>query len=455
MKKLGLMRCALEMAFCALTAYFFQFPILFIIRFLCIWLVVQLMVGRFQNKCLLVWDEIKLMLIAYAGTFLLTVILLLPFHPINWMKILMVFLMLCLDFLFGLAVNKYLHHALWDHVSHKALIIGDGKTAEELYTVCATNRFSLLNAVGFVHPQPGRPECKMEVTPPGEKTVWPLEDLDKVIEEEDIDTVLFASRSLSARKMQEIYNHIADRIKTIKYLPNIEGPVTFASRVEDFDGMLMISTAQQDASMLSRCAKRVIDICSTIPGLLILAPLTVFVYISNRKNGDTDPIFFVQERIGKDGKLFKMYKFRTMVVGAEQKLKELMEKDPAIREEYQKNKKLKDDPRVTKAGKMLRALSLDEFPQFINVLKGEMALVGPRPYLPGEKEEMGEVYNEVIALKPGVTGMWQTHGRSETDFEERLKLDSYYYRNWNLWLDITLLIRTVKNIFSKDSNDAY
>ncbi len=161
-----------------------------------------------------------------------------------------------------------------------------------------------------------------------------------------------------------------------------------------------------------------------------------------RKHG----LFFTQDRIGKDGKSIKIYKYRSMVTGADKILEEMMAKDEKIREEYEKNKKLKDDPRITKVGEFLRRTSLDEFPQFINVLKGEMSFVGPRPYLPREKKDMGEYYGKIIKSKPGITGMWQTHGRSETDFEERLELDEYYYRNWSLWLDIVIIIKTIKNV---------
>ena len=143
-----------------------------------------------------------------------------------------------------------------------------------------------------------------------------------------------------------------------------------------------------------------------------------------------------------------------MVENAEAKLEELMRTDPAIREEYLTNKKLVNDPRITKAGKFLRRTSLDEFPQFINVIKGEMSLIGPRPYLPREKEDMGDFYHTIIQMKPGLTGMWQTHGRSDTDFVTRLSLDDYYFRNYSLWLDITILIRTVKTILGGKDESA-
>lgn len=174
--------------------------------------------------------------------------------------------------------------------------------------------------------------------------------------------------------------------------------------------------------------KRFIDICAGVAGMCVLIPLTVILYIVKVMDKDKGPLFFSQDRIGKNGKLFKMYKFRTMVVGADDVLKELLSKDEEARKEYAKNKKLKDDPRVTKIGKFLRSTSLDEFPQFFNVLKGDMSLVGPRPYLPREEDDMGYYYYYITQCKPGITGLWQVSGRSELCFEERLDLDLEYYK---------------------------
>lgn len=221
---------------------------------------------------------------------------------------------------------------------------------------------------------------------------------------------------------------------------NSPGKKQFVEKIGDYT---VLTTSINYASLNELFLKRVFDI---VCGLLLLIPLTIFVFIKNRKEGDKGPIFFTQNRIGKNGKEFKMFKYRTMVIGADKILEELMEKDPAIREEYTKNKKLVNDPRITSAGKFLREKSLDEFPQFINVLLGQMSLIGPRPYLPRERDDMGNYYYDVIACKPGITGMWQSHGRSDVDFEHRLLLDEYYYRNWSFWLDVTLLFKTIKQV---------
>ncbi len=196
--------------------------------------------------------------------------------------------------------------------------------------------------------------------------------------------------------------------------------------------------------------KRMLDIFGGICGVVMLIPLTIGVWIANKLSKDKGPIFYTQERIGQNGKIFKMYKYRSMVVGADEKLKEYLENNVGAREEYKKFKKLKNDPRVTKIGKFIRKTSLDEFPQFINVLKGEMSLVGPRPYLPREKEEINGFFKYITACKPGITGLWQTRGRSNTTFTDRLTMDMEYYYNHELKMDIKLIYKTVRNVVKKE-----
>lgn len=197
--------------------------------------------------------------------------------------------------------------------------------------------------------------------------------------------------------------------------------------------------------------KRVIDIFAGVAGMCILIPLTIILYIVKILDKDDGPLFFSQDRIGKDGKLFKMYKFRTMIVGADAVLEKILKEDAEARKEYEKNKKLKDDPRITKIGKFLRSTSLDEFPQFINVLKGDMSLVGPRPYLPREEEDMGYYYYYITKCKPGITGLWQVSGRSELCFDECLELDLEYYReDAGVLSDLGLAAKTVVKTIKKE-----
>ncbi len=187
--------------------------------------------------------------------------------------------------------------------------------------------------------------------------------------------------------------------------------------------------------------KRLFDIVCSLIGCVLLIPITIFVKISYMLTGDFHTIFYSHERIGKNGKLFKLYKFRTMVPNADDVLKELL-KDPKVEKKYNVNKKLKNDPRITKMGKYVRKFSIDETPQFINILLGHMAMIGNRPYLPREKKDMGKYYAEIVMSKPGLTGYWQTAGRNNVDFNSRLKLESYYSKHMSLWFDIKIFFKT-------------
>ena len=213
---------------------------------------------------------------------------------------------------------------------------------------------------------------------------------------------------------------------------------------------MLLDTTHFIGRQLSFFVKRIVDIIGSIVGIAILVPLTIVVWVGNRLCGDKGPVFYVQERIGKNGEEFKMYKFRSMVIGADDILKELLENNEEVRNEYSKYKKLKNDPRVTKMGEFLRRTSLDEFPQFINVLKGEMSIVGPRAYLFREKEDMGEAYECIVKCKPGITGLWQVSGRSDVSFKNRLNMDIEYFETHNLGLDMEILFKTVATVLNKE-----
>ena len=197
---------------------------------------------------------------------------------------------------------------------------------------------------------------------------------------------------------------------------------------------------------IEKALKRFIDIIGSIVGIILLIPLSIGIKIANIKAKDYGTLFYKQKRIGKNGKEFTLYKYRSMVIDADEKLDRYLEENEEARKEYSTYKKLKDDPRITKVGHFIRNTSLDEFPQFLNVLKGDMSLVGPRPYLPKEKRDMGRLYHTIVRSKPGVTGMWQVSGRSEITFEDRMNMDIEYYYNWSLKTDLKLLFKTVKQV---------
>ena len=441
MTKIGILNASLELLFVLLILMLFPIRGVLVCKLAIVYIVVQFALGRYRDKSLLLWDEIRLLILSHTVFFVIGLLL----FPINLANVLLFGLMTFIYFCFAVLCNRYTRIIFRKYFKKNTVIIGAGKTAKSLGTVCEGNRFALTDVKAYINCNNSNffRDINQTIVLTGEN-VKPLSELEKIIEEENIELVFLAIPEMGKHDMNLIYRRIADKVKTIKFLPRVEGLITFDTKVEDYDGLLVTSTSRGTIRTLPKLAKRIMDVLGSLVGILTLIPLSIYVYYKNRKEGDKDPIFFTQQRIGKNGKPFKIYKFRTMVPNAEQVLEDLMEKDPAVKKEYLTNKKLENDPRITKAGKMLREKSLDEFPQFINVLRGEMSIVGPRPYLLREKEDMGYAYKSIINCKPGVTGMWQTHGRSDVSFEERLELDDYYYRNWNFWLDVTLLVKTVK-----------
>ena len=203
--------------------------------------------------------------------------------------------------------------------------------------------------------------------------------------------------------------------------------------------------------MLYRFCKRLFDVICGLIGLVFLIPITLIVKIAYMCTGDFHRIFYVQERIGRKGKMFKIVKYRTMVVNAEEELERLLKKSAKIRAEYENNKKITDDPRITKAGKVVRWFSIDEMPQFINVLFGQMSVVGNRPYLPGEKKDIGKYFDRIVKTKPGITGLWQVSGHNEVSFKSRVELEATYSDIAGFGTDFRIIGRTFKAVFWKQS----
>lgn len=203
--------------------------------------------------------------------------------------------------------------------------------------------------------------------------------------------------------------------------------------------------------VLYKFTKRIIDIIGSIIGILILIPTTLIIYLARKVlKEDKGPLFYEQLRYGKNGKVFRLYKFRSMCIGADKKLKEYLENNDEAREEFEKTHKLQNDPRITKIGNFLRKSSLDELPQMINILKGDMSFVGPRPVVEKEVEEYGTNKDKFLSVRPGLTGYWQVNGRSNTTYEERRKMELYYVANCSLWLDIKIFFKTFITVFKKE-----
>ena len=234
--------------------------------------------------------------------------------------------------------------------------------------------------------------------------------------------------------MRDIFPHML-------FVLNTSAFGTLWSGTIDLHGTLAVSTDYRLLNKNERAIKYVIDKFLSI--LLLIFSWPIFLILMLLVKLDSKgPAIYSQKRLGLNGQEFDSYKFRTMYLNAEEKLVELLAEDPEAAQEYKHYHKLTNDPRVTKVGRFLRRYSLDEFPQLINVLKGDMNLIGPRSYLPRELPDMGQHARIILKVKPGLTGWWQVMGRNATSFEERLLLDEYYISNWSIWLDIFIVLKT-------------
>jgi undecaprenyl-phosphate galactose phosphotransferase len=237
-----------------------------------------------------------------------------------------------------------------------------------------------------------------------------------------------------------------DIISPLKGLPINNTRVThFFSR-----DLLSLRIHNNLARPIPQLCKRAFDVLAAGLLLLLVAPLMVLI-AAKLRYVDKGPAFFAHTRVGRGGQLFKCYKFRTMVPNAKEVLDSLLANDPAARAEWERDFKLRNDPRITPLGRFLRKTSLDELPQLLNVVRGEMSLVGPRPVIPSELSRYGEAKVYYLQVRPGLTGLWQISGRNDVDYERRVALDAWYVRNWTLWYDVLILFKTLLIVPSRSS----
>ncbi len=260
-----------------------------------------------------------------------------------------------------------------------------------------------------------------------------------------IDTVILAMPHTRREKLAGIVSWASLGFRHVTVIPNLDGITNSAVIARDIGGTFGVEIRHNLLDPSVRRFKRALDLAATLAGGVFILPLiaVISLLIFLESGG---PVFYRAKRMGRDGKLFSCIKFRTMALDAEAALERLLEENPQAREEYATYHKLRYDPRVTRVGRFLRKASLDELPQLWNVIQGNMSLVGPRPYLPRESDDIGDTQSEILRVYPGITGPWQVDGRNHTSFAERVGMDAYYVRNWSIWLDLVILVRTVKAV---------
>jgi lipopolysaccharide/colanic/teichoic acid biosynthesis glycosyltransferase len=258
----------------------------------------------------------------------------------------------------------------------------------------------------------------------------------------NIRYAVMAMPGVESERLVQITEQVGGAFSHVLLIPDLFGFASLGVPARDLAGVLGLEVRQQLLLSGPRIAKRVIDLMLTIAGCLFIWPvlLTIGILV---KLDSAGPIFYRQDRLGRDGRRFRAVKFRTMHGDGEKRLAEVLAKNPRLKAEYDQYHKLSRDPRVTRIGRVLRKYSMDELPQLFNVIAGDMSLVGPRPYLEREVPEMNHQEAIILRALPGITGMWQVSERNATTFEERLKMDVFYVRNWSPWLDVYLLARTL------------
>ncbi len=263
-----------------------------------------------------------------------------------------------------------------------------------------------------------------------------------------VDTAVFAMPHIRRERLAKFVGQASRCFARVVVIPNLGGVTNSAVTARNLAGTFGVEITYNLLNPWALRSKRVLDLVATICGGALILPLigvlSVLVWLESG-----GPVFYRDRRLGQDEVPFACLKFRTMLPDAEALLHRILAENAEMREQYLIYHKLLDDPRVTRVGRFMRRTSLDELPQLWNVLRGEMSLVGPRPYLPRESADIGATQAEILRVPPGMTGPWQVSGRNHTSFDGRVQMDAHYVRDWSVWLDLVLLARTVKTVLSK------
>ena len=331
-------------------------------------------------------------------------------------------------------------------ISEPVLLMGGGENADIILEHLRIDMGIPYRFIGYLEDGSANP-----VRVPPLLNLGTFAEAASVIRETGVQKVLVIASGLSRERIQDIVYELQPLVRNVSVIPDVETLPFLTVDIESLiDGrMVMFRMRNNLRNKWNRAFKFIFDWCATLLGSILISPVMLGIALWIWKDSP-GPVIFKHKRIGQYGKEFECYKFRTMCVDAKEKLEELLEADPEAKKEWEENYKLKNDPRVTRSGKFLRRTSLDELPQIFNVLKGEMSLVGPRPIVAEEIRYYGKFIEDYYMVRPGITGMWQTGGRNDTGYEQRVRMDSWYVRNWDFWFDIVLLWRTLKVVIKGD-----
>lgn len=326
------------------------------------------------------------------------------------------------------------------------LLVGAGKTAQLYLQALKANPFAHHHIIGCLDDNAEAPAVSAAVP-----CLGGFLDIEQVIRETGVTHVVVCAPGLPANELVQLINRLEVLVHNVRFVPDLLGVPANNLSIADGSGrnMLVLNVKNNLARYYYRWIKRCFDIivilvCSP---LLLLGCLCIALMVRLDSKG---PVFFAHQRVGRYGRSFACYKFRSMVVDSKERLEAYLATHPEAEAEWKREFKLKEDPRITRIGKFLRKTSLDELPQLWNVLKGDMSLVGPRPIVAEEVSKYGIYIDDYYLVRPGITGIWQVNGRSNTTYEERVQMDSWYVHNWSVWIDVVYLIKTVLVVLKRE-----
>ena len=319
----------------------------------------------------------------------------------------------------------------------RVLVVGAGEVGRRVGEALREHRWAGLELVGFIDDDPS----KQEDDRLGRPVLGGLEEATEIVRVEEVDEVIVALPSRAQSKIEELVVGLQAFPVNVRLVPDVFSMVFIRASLEDFSGIPLIGLREPVIEGLDRATKRIFDVVTGGLLLVVTAPAMALTALVIRLDSP-GAVIFRQQRVGENGRLFEMLKFRTMVAGAQDEERALaMASEGAGPPLFHKRP---DDPRVTRVGRFLRRWSLDELPQLLNVLRGEMSLVGPRPELPWLVEQYEPWQRKRFAVPQGMTGWWQVNGRSgRADHDLRVEDDLYYIRNWSIWLDVRILWMTL------------
>lgn len=388
------------------------------------------------QKNLRLLDEINRLIIAHAVTFLAFAgALYFSFREISRMQMLTFALFSMLLLITYHLVFRFFLYLYGDkrYGTRRVLIVGAGSVGREIAKMVTENSWTGLKFIGFLDDNP-------QVNTIGYSYLGALKQVTQVVQEQRINEVILTLPRDAHTKLANLVAilHAFDLKVNVRVVPDFFDLVFLRSVVEDFGGMPMVTLREPALDPLQRLLKRSFDLVVGSLGLILALPLMGMI-ASAIKSDSSGPIIFTQQRVGENGRLFKIYKFRTMISDTEAKQGETRQKTLGRRLIH----KISNDPRITRVGRYLRRTSLDELPQLINILKGEMSLVGPRPELPGLVDQYEPWQRKRFEVPQGLTGWWQVNGRADKPMHINTSDDLYYIKNYSLWLDVQILLRTV------------